>query len=473
VPCRLYKGLFVSELLTATSHMPPHIASIVTVIFIAFLFIWESRKREPVSAALWLPVLWLAITGSRFVSQWVDLGLGRAGSGEGTLLDVLYFSTLIIAGLFVLARRRVVVSELIRSNPWITAFLIYGFIAIIWSDFTFISFKRWVKTFGHPVMALIILTDPNPSNALRTVLRRCAYLLMPTSVLFIKYYPEYGRAFSAWTGEGYNQGVATHKNMLGSLCIIFGMFFFWNLVTPQPGLDRKSRRRDVLVSVGFLGMIAWLLHASNSATSIVVTVIGVITIALLGLRALNKRFVGVYLMIAVIVVGLAEYLFDVRAGVIEFFGRDPTLTDRTEIWEDAIPLVPNPLLGAGFEGFWLGARLDILWESWPWQPLQAHNGYIETYLNLGYVGLFLLIGIIFSVFRKINRDLITNFELARLRLAFLIVIVVYNYTEAAFLALHPIWTIFYIIAIDYRPLKKLQPEMMWKKRGAGHSTAVT
>jgi exopolysaccharide production protein ExoQ len=449
--------------------MPPYIASLLTVLFIAFLFIWESRKREPVSAALWLPVLWLAITGSRFVSQWLDLAAGRVGTGEGTVLDVLYFSVLIIAGLYVLARRRVVVSELIRSNPWITAFLIYGFVAIIWSDFSFISFKRWVKTFGHPVMALIILTDPNPSKALRTVLRRCAYLLMPTSVLFIKYYPEYGRAFSYWTGEGYNQGVTTHKNMLGSLCIIFGIFFFWNLVTRQPGLDRQSRRMDVLISLGFFGITMWLLQASNSATSIAVTTIGVITIGVLGLRALNKRFIGLYLMVAVVGAGLAEYLFDIHAGVIELFGRDPTLTDRTEIWEDAITLVPNPVFGAGFEGFWLGERLDIIWEMWPWQPLQAHNGYIETYLNLGYVGLFLLIAMLLSVLGKINRDLVTNFEFARLRLTFLIVIVIYNYTEAAFVALHPIWTVFYIIAINYRPVKTVEPAMTWKQRRVGQS----
>jgi hypothetical protein len=42
-----------------------------------------------------------------------------------------------------------------------------------------------------------------------------------------------------------------------------------------------------------------------------------------------------------------------------------------------------------------------------------------------------------------------DFDFARLRLGFLFAILFYNYTEAAFKAVHLVWTIFHIIAIDY------------------------
>jgi len=42
-----------------------------------------------------------------------------------------------------------------------------------------------------------------------------------------------------------------------------------------------------------------------------------------------------------------------------------------------------------------------------------------------------------------------NFEFARFRLGFLAAFVLYNWTEAAFKALHPVWFVFYIIAMDY------------------------
>ena len=82
-------------------------------------------------------------------------------------------------------------------------------------------------------------------------------------------------------------------------------------------------------------------------------------------------------------------------------------------------------------------------------PNQAHNGYLETYLNLGLVGLFILIGWIVATFWKIRRELFRNFEWGRYRLGFLAAVVLYNWTEGAFKMLHPVWFVFYIIAMDY------------------------
>ena len=419
------------------------------------------RKQGDVSGALWLPILWIAIIGSRFVSQWINLG--SRGTGEGTLIDVLYFLTLIIAGMSVLARRHVAIGEYLRSNPWLAAIFIYGFLAIVWSDFPFIAFKRWVKTLGHPIMALIILTDPNPANALRTVMKRCAYLMMPLSVLFIKYYPEYGRGFSYWTGEAYNNGIMHNKNELGYVCMVFFIFFFWNLLTRHRIEDRRERREEFLLSVGFLYMIGWLLYMAHSATALVTTAVGVVTISMLGLRIVSKRFIGTYVIVAVLVAVVAQLSFDVYAKVLVLLGRDATLTDRTELWADCLALVSNPILGAGFESFWLGDRLEVLQAKWAWRPNQAHSGYIETYLNLGIIGVFLLIGLLISTFRKISKQLLTDFDFARLRLGFLFAIIFYNYTEAAFKAVHLVWTVFHIIAIDY-PKPDSQKEQIGRQQ---------
>lgn len=427
--------------------MPRSLATLLTFAFIFILFRWNSRKQGEVNGALWLPVLWLAITGSRFPSQWINLGSG--GSDEGTLIDILYFLTLITAGMYVLACRRVIFSEVMRNNLWLTAFFIYGFLAILWSDFPFIAFKRWIKTLGHPIMALIILTDSNPTNALWTVMKRCAYLMIPLSMLFIKYYPEYGRAFSFWTGEAYNQGITTQKNSLGILCMMFFMFFFWNLLTIRRLEDRHVRREEYLLSVGFLCMIGWLLHMANSSTSLATLVIGVATMCVLGMRIVSKRFIGTYVIVAILVAIGAELSFDVYAKVLDLLGEDATLTDRTEIWEACIALVDNPVFGMGFESFWLGPRVPVIWEKWHGIN-QAHSGYIETYLNLGVMGVFLLCGVLFSAFRKISDDLLRDFDFARLRLGYLFAIIFFNYTEATFKALHPLWTVFYIVAIAYR-----------------------
>ncbi len=285
----------------------------------------------------------------------MNLGSGQiidVGS-DGSPVDALYFGALILAGSAVLVRRRIAVVKFARNNSWLTALIIYGLVSVVWSDFPFIAFKRWIKWLGHPVMALIVLTDPSPTNALRTVLKRCAYVLVPLSILFVKYYPQYGRGFDDWTGEAFNNGVGLNKNYLGFLCMILGLFFLWNLLLTRQIDSRRVRRQEVGLSVGFLCMIAWLLTMPDSKTALAALVVGAAIMLVLGLRVVNGRYLGVYVIDAVLVAILAEVTFDVYANVIELLGRDPTLTDRTVIWREALALQDRPILGFGFESFWL------------------------------------------------------------------------------------------------------------------------
>ncbi len=81
----------------------------------------------------------------------------------------------------------------------------------------------------------------------------------------------------------------------------------------------------------------------------------------------------------------------------EAVGEDPTLTDRTKIWAFLLSMHTNPLLGTGYESFWLGPRLQWFWQTAGLGALnEAHNGYLEVYLNLGIIGLFLLCGFLIA-----------------------------------------------------------------------------
>jgi O-antigen ligase len=144
-----------------------------------------------------------------------------------------------------------------------------------------------------------------------------------------------------------------------------------------------------------------------------------------------------------------EPIFGIYATVVKGLGRNLTLTDRTDVWKAVLKLQDNPIFGMGFESFWLGKRLEMLWTQFFWHPLQAHNGYIETYLNLGWIGILLLVGQFVGTLQKIQRELVRRFEFGRLRLAFLLAIILYNYTEAAFASVSFVWTMFFLIAVDY------------------------
>src|SRR5262249_32741648 len=141
---------------------------------------------------------------SRSLTQWLNIvGLGVGGPisvEEGSPLDACFYLALFVTGFCVLLTRQVRFSEVIRNNAWITIFVVYCFVSILWSDFPLVSFKRWIKIFGHPIMALILLTEPNLEEAVIQLMKRAGYVIIPVSVLFIKYYLNLGTRNDQWSG---------------------------------------------------------------------------------------------------------------------------------------------------------------------------------------------------------------------------------------------------------------------------------
>jgi exopolysaccharide production protein ExoQ len=214
-------------------------------------------------------------------------------------------------------------------------------------------------------------------------------------------------------------------------------------------------------------MICWLLHISNSKTSLVCLLIGIFVVVMLGFQSIKKHL-ELYICISVFALLILQMTFNITESIILSLGRDLTLTGRNEVWAEVLDMTTDPLIGTGFESFWLGKRLETLWAKHWWKPNQAHNGYIETYINMGWLGLLFLSGAIFSSFRNIRKMLIlpndlgkpamTNFDFGRYRMGFLAILIVYNISEAVFKGLHCLFFIFFVIAIEYPHVKSERVE---------------
>jgi O-antigen ligase len=163
---------------------------------------------------------------------------------------------------------------------------------------------------------------------------------------------------------------------------------------------------------------------------------------------------NVHLMSAVFV-GISFSVLFLHIGegaALGAMGRNATLTGRTEIWEGLMNFSVNPWVGTGFENFWVGERLAKIWAAGGLLNgiNESHNGYIEVYLNLGWIGVVLLAAVLFSGYRHAMNAFRRDPEAGKLKLVFLLVSVVYCFTEAGFRIMSPIWTAF-LLAITAVP----------------------
>jgi O-antigen ligase len=175
--------------------------------------------------------------------------------------------------------------------------------------------------------------------------------------------------------------------------------------------------------------------------------VGITVVVLLGMRSINKNFIGTYMLAAILLIVAAELGLGISGHVSEALGKNSTLSGRTLLWAGLLKVHINPIFGTGFESFWLGKRLEELEGIFFFVPNEAHNGYLEVYLNLGLLGLFIIIAVLIATYWKIRPELFQNFEWGRYRLGFFVAVLLYNCTEAGFRILNPILLIFYLIAI--------------------------
>jgi O-antigen ligase len=357
------------------------------------------------------------------------------------LPDRLCLLFLIVGGLLVvMSRRNICWPDLFRRSAWLWLFFLYIGVSVVWTDEPFVSLKRWIKSAGALVMALVLLTEQKPREALASVFRRCCYLLIPLSLVLIKYFPQYGRAYGRWDGVEMWTGVGTHRNGLGQLCALSILFLVVALYrkTSSDDVTPKSRRK---ADVGILALAVFLLAgpgaAAYSATSISVTVVGVGMF--LGLQRLRRSagFVAAHLHgVAIASVVGYELLAEPLTNVVTFLlNRNSDFTGRaTDIWPVVLEAAArHPVFGAGYGGVWgLGGAISEMVGV-----EQAHNGYMDVYLQLGIVGIVLLTAFLLEFCSRVRHEFAMDANWGLFGVAFLAVTLMYNLTETNFFDVYP------------------------------------
>jgi exopolysaccharide production protein ExoQ len=436
--------------------MMPLIALFACLSGVVWLLSRDVKERPDVSPAAWVVVTWVGIYASRPVTSWFadpSALTSPQSFDESNPGEALIILALIVAATIVLVRRRVQLREVIGANTWLAVVYLFWLQSVLWSDDPIITFKRLFKDVGNIAMVLVVLTDRNVAETIRAVCVRCAYVCIPLSVMLIRYYPNFGRSYI-----GYNQdqvsfvGVTENKNTLGMLALISVIVLLWDLLERYRTLRGGTEYLTAGARV-FVLLTGWyLLRIADSATSLVCAAFGSVMLVVLGLSPLKRRpaRVEVWGVGALLLAWTLTYGLGLHKVFVESLGRDTSLTTRTDMWPILLRLQDSPLVGAGFSTFWSGRRLVQVEQALGGLVIQAHNGYLDTYLNGGLVALGLLVVLLGLSYRRVRERLALGTPDARLRFTILFVAIVHNFTEATFFKLSLLWFVTVFALMDYR-----------------------
>ncbi len=407
------------------------------------------KTARPFPNVLLLPLTWLFLSSTRGVMFWrpPDRVAVVEDYAAGSPLDRTVFIVLILLALWVLFRRRERVLGLLRANGALVLLFLLMAASMLWSQFPYVTLKRFVRGSGTLLMALVVLSEDDPAEAVRRLLRAFFLVMIPLTLLFIHGLPWLGTRMDdfgrSWVGLSYT------KNNLGQLASSAALYCLWSV------LENRSIRRNGLV-YACLATSLYLLAGSRSVTSLGAFALGAGLLLLLrGGRAIIQRTTGFLLLLILILAVALPLVSDLALhrpflqAAVESTGRNMTFTGRTPLWGAVFGYVlRRPVLGYGYGAFWLGNLGNNLWARFVWEPNQAHNGYLDILVDLGFVGLGVFLLFLLQAFRAVVASFRDNYAFASLALAFMVMICFANLFESSFIRLnHQLWCLFLQVAV--------------------------
>jgi exopolysaccharide production protein ExoQ len=250
--------------------------------------------------------------------------------------------------------------------------------------------------------------------------------------------------YSLATGgfEGYFHG----KNALGEFSALALILAFYQ--TLQSGFRR-------VFGIAVVGVALLLLLWSNSKTAFG---LALLIPCLAGLTLLTARSTRISPAILLLSIPVCYAVLSSITGfsmnrVSYWLYGDSTFTGRTLIWDFAnYEIARKPLLGWGYQSFWLvGADAPSVVEAPRWIKFMpnSHNGYVDTTLEMGYVGYYLLVIFITATLHAIGRLAYREASRAWLLLSLALYIICYNYLESFWMRGYEfLWVVFLIVAAE-------------------------
>ncbi|MCU1544083.1 MAG: O-antigen ligase protein [Microbacteriaceae bacterium] len=279
----------------------------------------------------------------------------------------------------------IVVSVLWSAYPGATVVGVVATLLTLLSAVAFAVSYSWAELLRSLGLALRILI----SGSLLFELFVSVVLRHPLLPLWYEY-PDGPLAKSLyWSRDllldgGKIQGLPGNSALLGFLALLALIVFGAQLV------GRTTRRIPTLV---WLALAALTIYLTRSATiTLALAAVVVVALAIVAIRSARSTRIRAVLYSAFFAVAAALSIAAVvlRDPLLALLGKQPDLTGRSNIWAFVTDLAQQrPVLGWGWVSYWApwAAPLNTLPYEGGVQQFQAHNAWLDIWLQLGFVGL--------------------------------------------------------------------------------------
>lgn len=189
------------------------------------------------------------------------------------------------------------------------------------------------------------------------------------------------------------RGFLGYKNNLGTIATIAAMLFL------LAAIDKRMQRWVALAGFG-MAVALVLLSQSKSALSVFLILLSLWPLSKIAKQHYKLRVV--LLVITLLLGSIVTVLISnsLETIVVDQLGKDMQFNGRTPLWNLVLEKgLERPWLGYGYVGFWTSeAGRSVVYTSWASDGggdltarFNAHNGFIDLFVQLGVVGFLLYI----------------------------------------------------------------------------------
>jgi O-antigen ligase len=330
--------------------------------------------------------------------------------------------------------------ELLRvatRSRLLLAVVAWALLSVFWSDAASLTLRRSVALALTTLLGLFIAARYDRDEIFDIVSWVLAIVLV-ASIAVVVLLPAYG--LDQLRGDAW-RGIFDTKNELGRIATLSAVV--WLLRT-------LVRPRSVL-SWAILLTAFLAIDRSQSRTSLVVFLaLGALIAALPMLRAREELAVASCAFLAITFGSVTYWLLEHPGRAVGAVNASTTLTGRTEIWNAVWTMIERHFwFGYGYSAFWRG--LDgpsaFVWTAVGSTPPHSHNGFLDTLVDLGALGLILLalalvttLGLAWSAMRRAGS------VVQAWPFVFVVFLLLYNLTESSLVARNSLFWILYVAA---------------------------